>query len=48
MVKPSSLYPNIDAKRKRIKKQMAAGKTPKKMPKVGSKGAPTQLLNLLS
>jgi hypothetical protein len=39
MVKPSSLYLNIDAKRKRIKKQMAACKTP---------GAPTQLLNLLS
>ena len=41
MAKLLSLYPNIDAKRKRIKKQMAAGKTLEKMRKVGSKGSPT-------
>ena len=35
------LYANIQAKRKRIKAQKAAGKTPEKMRKVGSKGAPT-------
>ena len=36
-----SLYDNINAKRKRIKRQKAAGKTPEKMRKVGSKGSPT-------
>lgn len=36
------LYSNIHKKRKRIKAQKAAGKTPEKMRKVGSKGAPTQ------
>ena len=36
-----SLYKNIDAKQKRIKRQKAAGKKPEKMRKVGSKGAPT-------
>lgn len=35
------LYANINAKRKRIEKQKAAGKTPERMRKVGSKGAPT-------
>ena len=35
------LYANIQAKRKRIKAQKAAGKTPEKMRKPGSKGAPT-------
>tara|TARA_R110001592_G_scaffold223023_1_gene478424 strand:- start:2260 stop:2472 length:213 start_codon:yes stop_codon:yes gene_type:complete len=36
-----SLYKNIDAKQKRIKRQKAAGEKPEKMRKVGSKGAPT-------
>jgi hypothetical protein len=36
------LYANINAKRKRIKAQKAAGKTPERMKKVGSKGAPTK------
>ena len=36
-----SLYRNIHKKRKRIKAQKAAGKTPEKMRKPGSKGAPT-------
>jgi hypothetical protein len=36
------LYANIAAKRKRIKAQKAAGKTPERMKKVGSKGAPTK------
>jgi hypothetical protein len=40
MMKPG-LYANINAKRKRIEKQKAAGKTPERMRKVGSKGAPT-------
>ena len=35
------LYANIQAKRERIEKQKAAGKTPEKMRKPGSKGAPT-------
>jgi len=35
------LYANIHAKRSRIKKQKAAGKTPERMRKAGSKGAPT-------
>lgn len=35
------LYDNIHAKRKRIKRQKAAGRTPERMRKVGSKGAPT-------
>lgn len=35
------LYANIHKKRKRIKAQKAAGKTPERMRKVGSKGAPT-------
>lgn len=35
------LYSNIHAKRSRIKKQKAAGKTPERMRKAGAKGAPT-------
>lgn len=35
------LYANIAAKRDRIEKQKAAGKTPEKMRKPGTKGAPT-------
>ena len=35
------LYVNIAKKRKRIEAQKAAGKTPERMRKVGSKGAPT-------
>ena len=35
------LYSNINAKKKRIEAQKAAGKTPERMRKVGSKGAPT-------
>lgn len=35
------LYENIHRKRERIEKQKAAGKTPEKMRKPGSKGAPT-------
>lgn len=37
----AGLYENIHKKRKRIKAQKAAGKTPEKMRKAGSKGAPT-------
>jgi len=37
----AGLYDNIHAKRKRIKAQKAAGKTPERMRKPGSKGAPT-------
>ena len=35
------LYANIAAKRRRIKRQQAAGKTPERMRKPGTKGAPT-------
>lgn len=35
------LYANIHAKRERIKAQKAAGKTPERMRKPGTKGAPT-------
>lgn len=35
------LYTNIHKKRKRIKAQKAAGKTPERMRRVGSRGAPT-------
>lgn len=35
------LYENIHRKRERIEAQKKAGKTPEKMRKVGSKGAPT-------
>jgi hypothetical protein len=37
----NGLYANINAKKKRIEAQKAAGKTPEKMRKVGEKGAPT-------
>jgi hypothetical protein len=37
----AGLYANIAKKRKRIESQKAAGKTPERMRKVGSKGAPT-------
>ena len=40
MNKPG-LYANIHAKRKRIERQKASGKTPEKMRKPGSEGAPT-------
>tara|TARA_B100000519_G_scaffold55924_1_gene46731 strand:+ start:771 stop:959 length:189 start_codon:yes stop_codon:yes gene_type:complete len=35
------LYANIAAKRRRIKRQKAAGKKPERMRKPGTKGAPT-------
>jgi len=35
------LYANIHAKRERIEKQKAAGKTPERMRKPGTKGAPS-------
>ena len=35
------LYANIHAKRERIAKQKAQGKTPERMRKPGTKGAPT-------
>ena len=35
------LYANIHAKRERIEREKAAGKTPEKMRKPGTKGAPT-------
>lgn len=38
----TGLYANIHAKRERIEKQRAAGKTPERMRKVGSEGAPTK------
>ena len=37
----TGLYSNIHKKRKRIARQKAAGKTPEKMRRPGSKGAPT-------
>ncbi len=37
----SGLYANIHAKRERIESQKAAGKTPERMRKPGTKGAPT-------
>ena len=36
------LYANIQAKRKRIASQKAAGKTPERMRKPGTEGAPTK------
>ena len=43
MKKPGDpgLYAAIHAKRERIERQKAAGKTPEKMRKPGTKGAPT-------
>lgn len=38
----NGLYANVNAKRDRIKAQKAAGKTPERMKKPGSKGAPTK------
>jgi hypothetical protein len=38
----AGLYANINAKRDRIAAQKAAGKTPERMRKPGSKGAPTK------
>ena len=38
----AGLYANIHAKRERIEKQKAAGKTPERMRKPGTKGAPTE------
>ena len=35
------LYANIHAKRKRIERQNAEGKTPERMRKPGTKGAPS-------
>lgn len=37
----SGLYENIHRKRDRIEKQKAVGKTPERMRKPGTKGAPT-------
>ncbi len=42
MKKPAGLYANIAAKRERIERQKAAGKTPERMRKPGTKGAPTK------
>jgi hypothetical protein len=41
LLKRPGLYANIHAKRERIERQKAAGKTPERMRKPGSKGAPT-------
>jgi hypothetical protein len=38
----AGLYANIAAKRERIAAQKAAGKTPERMRKPGTKGAPTK------
>jgi hypothetical protein len=38
----AGLYANIHAKRERIADQKAAGKTPERMRKLGTKGAPTK------
>jgi hypothetical protein len=37
----AGLYANIHAKRERIEKQKAEGKTPERMRKPGTKGAPS-------
>lgn len=37
----AGLYANIHAKRERIERQKAAGKTPERMRKPGTNGAPT-------
>ena len=41
MAAKPGLYSNIHAKRERIERQQAAGKTPEKMRSPGTKGAPT-------
>jgi len=38
----AGLYANIHAKRERIERQKATGKTPERMRKPGTKGAPTK------
>jgi hypothetical protein len=42
MPQKPGLYANIHAKRERIERQKAAGKTPERMRKPGTKGAPTK------
>ena len=42
MAAKPGLYANIHKKRKRIERQKAAGKTPERMRKPGTKGAPTK------
>lgn len=41
MATKPGLYANIHAKRERIEAEKAAGKTPERMRKPGTKGAPT-------
>ena len=41
MASKPGLYANIHAKRERIERQKAAGKTPERMRTPGTKGAPT-------
>ena len=41
MASKPGLYANIHAKRERIERQKAAGKTPERMRAPGTKGAPT-------
>ena len=41
MATKPGLYENIHRKRERIERQKAAGKTPERMRKPGSEGAPT-------
>ena len=41
MASKPGLYANIHAKRERIERQKAAGKTPERMSAPGTKGAPT-------
>jgi hypothetical protein len=41
MATKPGLYANIHAKRERIERQKEAGKTPERMRKPGSEGAPT-------
>ena len=41
MTTKPGLYANIHAKRERIERQKAAGKTPERMRTPGTKGAPT-------
>lgn len=41
MATKPGLYANIHAKRERIERQKAAGKTPERMRKPGTEGAPT-------
>jgi len=41
MASKAGLYANIHAKKERIERQKAAGKTPERMRTPGTKGAPT-------